>query len=255
MFATSNGWKVTKVVPWHNHICDVRVVMYHPVFRGLDSEERMIAQKWSGAGMPLRCVVDMINKERDSTSLVQAHDVTNALTTAQRERRAGMSEVGSLLSLLDTSTTWSGLAHIVDNKFIAVLFYSDALMFRFRQYPEVVIGDCTYKTNRFAMPLLMLHAIDNMGHTFVAACALMIDERESTYKWVLQAFANVSGSSNRIFTFVTDKDIAFSNAISSVMPHVTHMLCYWHVRQNVKKNINHKGQRALILIDFCLRQC
>ena len=50
---------------------------------------------------------------------------------------------------------------------MAVLFaHPDSLVY-LRAYPEVLLLDCTYKTNKYGMPLLDMIGIDATGRPFV----------------------------------------------------------------------------------------
>ena len=63
----------------------------------------------------------------------------------------------------------------------AVLFaHPDSLVY-LRAYPEVLLLDCTYKTNKYGMPLLDIIGIDATRRSFCIAFAFLSGETEEDY--------------------------------------------------------------------------
>jgi zinc finger SWIM domain-containing protein 3 len=55
----------------------------------------------------------------------------------------------------------------------------------YSRFNDVVVFDNTYKTNRFQMPFGIFTGVNNYGHNVCFAGALMIDETEDNFIWVL----------------------------------------------------------------------
>lgn len=55
-----------------------------------------------------------------------------------------------------------------------------------RCYPDVLIMDCTYKTNKLDMPLLYMLGVDNLGHSFTIAICFVGKEVEDNYAKAVQ---------------------------------------------------------------------
>jgi hypothetical protein len=53
------------------------------------------------------------------------------------------------------------------------------------------VMDCTYKTNRFGMPLMNIVGITATFRSFNAGFAFIPDETEKEYVWALKAFSVV----------------------------------------------------------------
>jgi hypothetical protein len=58
-------------------------------------------------------------------------------------------------------------------------------------FGTVFLLDCTYKTNKFGMPLLNVVSITSTYATFNAGFAFLHAENEEAYAWVLQQFFEV----------------------------------------------------------------
>ena len=62
-----------------------------------------------------------------------------------------------------------------------VLFaYPDSLVY-LRAYPEVLLLDCTYKTNKYSMPLLDIIGVNTTRRSFYIAFAFLSGETEEDY--------------------------------------------------------------------------
>ncbi|CAG8843707.1 6295_t:CDS:2, partial [Racocetra persica] len=88
-----------------------------------------------------------------------------------------------------------------------------------RQYSTVILMDCTYKTNRFKMPLLNI-----------------VGEEEKDYKWALTQFIRIFDGVQKPGVIVTDRELALMNALRLIFPNSKNLLCVWHISKNVLKN-------------------
>lgn len=123
---------------------------------------------------------------------------------------------------------------------MSLLFFPKQAIERFKMFPEIIIFDATYGTNRFKMPLLVLNAVDNFGKSFVVALGLLTRENGEQVGWILRKFCETIGSeaTRYIHTVITDGDHAFANAISREMPTVAHQLCFWHIEKDVIHHVS-----------------
>jgi hypothetical protein len=76
---------------------------------------------------------------------------------------------------------------------------------------EVLVLDCTYKTNRFRMPLLAITGKSGLGATFHVAFVFLGQERQSDYEWALEGLRSLydSAALGAPETLVTDRDLGF----------------------------------------------
>ena len=110
----------------------------------------------------------------------------------------------------------------------------------FKRFSTVLIKDCTYKTNRFNMPLLNLVGITNLNTTFEIGMAWLSGETESDYLWACNAFASifVSEGITSSKVILTDSEQTLINAIKHIewYSDAYHMLCLWYIEQNIMKH-------------------
>ena len=93
--------------------------------------------------------------------------------------------------------------------------------------------DCTYKTNRYRIPLLEIVGVTSTDLTFSIAFAYIDIEREDNYTWALERLRSVMDADVLPELIVTDRDLALLNAIERVFPTAKHLLCRWHISRNV----------------------
>jgi len=119
--------------------------------------------------------------------------------------------------------------------------YNDELQFLFftpecmqkllRLNMEVLIMNCTYKTNRYKMPLLIIIGIIVLNTTFDVAFCFMKGESYSDYEWVMKALVRLYDHLNLPYSVMVifDGDRALSLALSHVFAkqhhRVNHILC------------------------------
>ena len=121
------------------------------------------------------------------------------------------------------------------------LFWCDSQSRRdYLDYGDVVVFDSTYKMNRYGMPFIPFVGLNNHRCTTVFACAIVSDETEATYVWLLNTFLKAN-CQKRPKSVITDGDAAMIRAIRKVLSDVWHRLCSWHIEKNMQKHLNHKS--------------
>ena len=100
-------------------------------------------------------------------------------------------------------------------------------------FPCILLMDCTYKCNRYNLPLLQIVGVTSIEMTFPGAFAYLESEREDNYTWALTRLKSVLDDSAMPRVILSDRVLALINAIERVFPNAKHLLCRWHVNKNV----------------------
>ena len=108
---------------------------------------------------------------------------------------------------------------------------SDALLSARR----AVIYDNTFNTSSYDLKLGVFSVVSKDGRTRLLACSLLRHEDEESFKWVMTSFLEIYGVTPAVV--LTDGDPWLSRAIASVFDGSVHLLCVWHLANNVKKHI------------------
>jgi hypothetical protein len=107
-----------------------------------------------------------------------------------------------------------------------------------KKHSEVVLLDCTYKTNRFRMPLLNICAVTSNRKTVQVALCFLSGETEEDYDWAMEKFGDLMTNHEipELDTWVTDRELALMNTLDHLFPEGDHLLCTWHVNMNILSN-------------------
>ncbi|KAH1215450.1 PKS-NRPS hybrid synthetase [Glycine max] len=95
--------------------------------------------------------------------------------------------------------------------------------------------DSTYKTNRYRLPLLDFVGVTPTTMTFSTGFAYLKGERVNNIVWALEWFRGLFLRNDRLpVVIVTDRNLALMNAVKTVFPECTNLLCKFHIDKNVK---------------------
>ena len=131
-------------------------------------------------------------------------------------------------------STLSGIKKCAETDTITDLFFiHPTSLDLLRTFPQVLIMDCTYKTNRYQMPLLEIVWVTSTENTFSIYIIHIQNEREDCYSWALCILRKVIGNGVLPSIIVTDREMTLMNAISIVFPGAKHLLCRWHINRNI----------------------
>ena len=103
-------------------------------------------------------------------------------------------------------------------------------------FSDIFVMDCTYKTNRFNMPLLDIIGVSCFNTSFYSWFAFLQKEDKDSYAWALTTFKKFLGDENQPSVIMMDRELALMNAIKDVFPSTTSLLCVWHINKNVFAN-------------------
>lgn len=102
------------------------------------------------------------------------------------------------------------------------------------QHPDILLLDCTYKTNRYNIPLLNICGVTSNNKNIALGCAFLENEQaDGAMKWSLNCiramFDEFQIPLPRVI--VHDRAQSLINALeeeSSSFKGVPHLLCRWH---------------------------
>jgi len=90
---------------------------------------------------------------------------------------------------------------------------------------------CTYKTNKYRLPLLHILDCTNLQTFFSAGYCFLHGEKQEDYYWALSTFLHrINPSPPKVF--ISDQEDALKSAALELMPEVPQILCVWHISMN-----------------------
>lgn len=175
-----------------------------------------------------------LRQEQPDIQIV-SHDIYNARKHQKQVALGGSTPAQALVKALEHSSYYHQLKTDEYGCLTHVFFAHPKSLLQLKSYPDVLLLDCTYKTNRFKMPLLVIVGSTNLNTTFFVAFALLARELQADYQWALEALKSVLDQDGYTYpsVVVTDRELALISSLRLVLPSCKRILCEWHVQQNV----------------------
>ena len=164
-------------------------------------------------------------------------DLHNQRAKIRRQELAKVSPNQHLLQELQTSDLWF-VAHQLDGyEQITQLFFAfEPSLDLLKMNSDVLFIDCTYKTNKYNMPLCIFNGVSACNKSFYIGFAFLQHEDKDSYHWalrkVLELFRRV-GEEEGPKVVLTDKEDALIAGLEQAMPASYHILCVWHINKNI----------------------
>ncbi|KAJ1399345.1 Zinc finger, PMZ-type [Sesbania bispinosa] len=89
------------------------------------------------------------------------------------------------------------------------------IQLNYQIYGDLLAFDATYKKNKYLLPLVVFSGVNNHDRACVFVAAVIANEFEETYIWLLKKFSTVM-KSKEPSVVITDGDLAMKNAIKKL---------------------------------------
>lgn len=202
----------------------------HPAHRQLGEDDvKAIANLMASGAAPREIRTYLHN---NSSTLATQKDVYNQIAATRRDLREGQSSIQALVDQLNAEGFWCRVRLDLNNWLTAIFFAHPDSIAYLRCNPDVLLLDCTYKTNKHGMPLLDMVGVDACERSFCIAFAFLSGETEEDYSWALQHLKTLY-QRDLPSVVLTDRCLAAINAAATWFPSSKGLLCLWHVHKAV----------------------
>jgi hypothetical protein len=151
----------------------------HPAHRQLKENDIKAISSLTASGAAPREIRTYLQKYSDT--LATQKDIYNRIAATRRDLCEGQSSIQALVDQLSREGFWCRVRLDPDNRLTAIFFaHPDSIVY-LQCNPDVLILDCTYKTNKHAMPLLDMVGVDSCQRSFCIAFAFLSGETEEDY--------------------------------------------------------------------------
>jgi hypothetical protein len=134
----------------------------------------------SHAGIASRCNRTYVRQNGDSLTTQQ--DIYNGIAATRRRVCEGQNSIHTLASQLNREGFWSRRQFDEYGRVTAVLFVHPDSLTYLQAYPDMLLLDCTYKTNTHAMRLLDMIGVYACQLSVCIAFAFLSGEAEDDFK-------------------------------------------------------------------------
>ena len=166
-------------------------------------------------------------------------DIWNAKKKIKRKRLSKYTSTQILLQSLYRKRWYVKIAFHENIKKIKTLFFVDKNIKNILcKNFEMLVMNCTYKTNRYNMSLLNIVDHIVIEITFYIDFAFIDREKKNRYMWVIEQLKALYKSLDiRDFAIVViDLNLDLINVLKKFYLDVHVLLCIWHMNKNVKIN-------------------
>ena len=224
-------WALTIKDARHNHEPS-EDLSGHPSCRQLNEDERDKVQQMFAAGIRPRQMLSTLRQNNTHLAAI-SKTIYNARDQLRRQTLAGRTPIQALLDELKEGNFQHDYKCDTEGH-ITHLFFAHPLSITLtRTYPTVLLMDCTYKTNRFRMPLLNVVGLTCFNTTFFSCFIFLRREEREDYEWGLTRVAQLFDGIAKPRVVVTDRELALMNALETTFPQTQNLLCVWHIEKNV----------------------
>jgi MULE transposase domain len=201
----------------------------------------------SRAGITPKQIASVISQSYPE-QIWKMQDIYNIRREIKAELLQERSPIEAILYQLQTSD-YEYNYQLDETGHIQLLFFAhpESLVL-LKRFPEVLLMDCTYKTNRFKMPLLDILGSTGTERTYFAVFIFLSRETEEQYEAALQMLA-IAMEKKLIElpkVIVTDQDLGLMNVTHTVFPRTTYLFCGWHINKNM---LYHGQQLGVFLVN------
>jgi len=115
---------------------------------------------------------------------------------------------------------------VVGESLKAIFFAKPELVVIYRKNAEVIMIECTYKTNDYGLPLLNIYFFTRTGLALPLAHALIDNEKQDGYTWALRCFTKLFDELyvDELSVFLHNRDLTSMNSFEGMLPGRYHML-------------------------------
>ncbi|KUF79174.1 hypothetical protein AM588_10000109 [Phytophthora nicotianae] len=200
-----------------------------------DLSTQTLISSQTAVGIAPAAVVATIRHAHPETSIL-AKDVANHKRVDRREALASNTPTELLLKQLSTNKFFFKYKVNPETSRLQYLFWSHPGIKQFYKWnSDVLIMDCTYKTNAYDLPLLNIIAMTNMNTVLPIAQCWLSGEKEDDFLWALEQLQCMMTeyAISKPTIIITDRDQACMNALDRSFPDVPSLVCRWHMNRNV----------------------
>ncbi|MBW0464128.1 hypothetical protein O181_003843 [Austropuccinia psidii MF-1] len=171
-YAKSNTWTLKVKNPEHSHDA-IENIMAHPAFRKFNEQETSQIAQISESLLIPRKIQAQLCSQRDSDRPVILQYIYNQVKKIKKDKLQGRRPIGALIDTLkEENFVWSSARDAEGH--INSLFFTHPFSIKlFHGFPNIILMDCTYKTNKYKMSLFHIVGFSSTNKTFYGAFVLL----------------------------------------------------------------------------------
>lgn len=172
----------------------------------------------------------------DPASMALPKDIANARYKTRVSALTSHTAMESLLTRLEEQRFFYRFEQDPETSRLRYLIWAHPGMLTFyRAHPDVLIMNCTFKTNCYNLPLLNIIAKSAMNTVIPVAQCWLHGECQGDFAWAFERLREMLSENGVTMprVIITDRDLACLNALACAFPDILSLLCRWNTNRNV----------------------
>ncbi|XP_026428377.1 uncharacterized protein LOC113324269 [Papaver somniferum] len=218
-------WKLRVGCGYHNHPLSTTLVGHGYAGR-LEEKEKLEVEKLTNSGSrPWEILTNIkIDNPKNCSTMRAIYNARRKFKICAMQGRSMMQHFYKLA--LEHHYTVEYKYDPMTKK-VTDLFFAHPVSVKLAQcFHEFLLLDCTYKTNKYRLPLFHVVSHTSTGATFTVAVAFMSREKEANYICALECVKRLYRGNEIPSVFVTDCEVGLIKAIDYVFP--IHLIFFAH---------------------------
>ena len=185
-FLRDSGWILEVLNGSHNYTPTLPVA--HPSLRKLEmihERREVIKERTRTRDTPAQIIQGFHLREDEDNSTFKARDIYNEKAAIRRECLGPLTLTQHVLRYLHSGGWYVKYLKDQMDRVIHLFFSKTSCHKILKAHSKVVIMDCTYKTNRYKTPLLVITGSTAINSSFYIAFCFLAQEEKEDYMWAL----------------------------------------------------------------------
>ncbi|GAO52328.1 hypothetical protein G7K_6407-t1 [Saitoella complicata NRRL Y-17804] len=187
------------------------------------------------AGALPRTIAVALREDPEGNPDFLRRNIYNAKRDLRVKNLAGRTPIVALLDKLEEEGLPFRKRVDNENRITSLIFTHPQSVSFTKRFRNVFVMDCTYKTNKFEMPLLHIVGMTCCNTSFTSALCFLSRETREDYLWAMCMYSELMDYFTPL-VIVTDRELALMHANAKVFPTAAKLLCRWHIEKNVVTN-------------------
>jgi hypothetical protein len=171
-------WRLQVQNGSHNHIPSLNPSAHH-VFRKRSEAQKELINSMTKAGSAPKQIFTAIRQE-DPNTFIACEDIRNDRVSTRARELGPRTPIEALLDTISTDEWVFSVKTDSENRVQYLFFAHQKQVELLRANPDVLMMDCTYRTNKYKYPLLHILGSTNLNTFFSAGFCFMRNESSKT---------------------------------------------------------------------------
>ena len=184
-------------------------------------------------GSLARCQMANILRNSNQERMLKLRDIYNANQKSKRDFVMDRSTIQVVIDISKEKGYHTRFEFNSSNNLTCATFVPPHAIEFIANNGSVMFFDCTYKTNRYNMPLLHIVAVTPFNTTMSIGFSFLSGEKKEDYDKAFKHLSEIFGEFFCPHVVISDRELALIANFETYLSNSKHILCRWHINKNI----------------------